>query len=123
MQPNEPRLIIIKVQYERWPACGWSLRWIAPELKDAALTLVEDEMDDETPSRTWTGIVDGPTFERFAKAWHLLDGTDARDPAGFYVFDGLNWETDGESPIVCVTLNVFGHQSAGADVGRPSAET
>ena len=37
-------------------------------------------MDDETPSRTWTGIVvvDGPTFERFAKAGQLLDGTDAR---------------------------------------------
>ena len=65
----------------------------------------------------------GPTFERFANAWQLLDGTDGRAPAGFYVFDGLNWESDGESSIVCVTLKVFGLESAAAEVGRPSAGT
>ena len=77
----------------------------------------------QTLGSRWTGIVDGPTFERFANAWQLLDGTDGRAPAGFYVFVGLNWESDGESPIVCVTLKVFGLESAAAEVGRPSAGT
>jgi len=126
-----PRLTIT-VQYEPQPDYGRSLEWIAPELGDAGLTLVEDRIEDVTPSRTWTGIVDGPTFQRFAKAWRLQDaraelGSHTSDdgrsqPTRSYVLDGLNWETDGKSPITCVTLQILGVTDPAADSGRPSAE-
>ena len=63
-----PRCITITVRYDRQPRYGRSLQWIAPELKDSALTMTEDQLDDPTPSRTWAGLVDGPTYERFAEA-------------------------------------------------------
>ena len=88
---DNSHLIIVKVQYERSPASARSLRWIAPELEGAGLTLVEDQIDDERPSRTWTGTVDRPTFERFAQAWRLRSDGDEHGLRGFYVFDGMNW--------------------------------
>jgi hypothetical protein len=125
-------LLTIKVHYERRPEYGRSLEWIAPELKDAALTLVEDRIDDARPSRKWRGIVDRPTFEVFANAWRLHDATGELDaytsdgakaqPARSYVLDGLNWETNGESPIVSVTLQIRGVTDAFADSGREPAE-
>ena len=66
-----PRYITITVRYDRQPRYGRSLQWIAPELKDSALTMTEDQLDDPIPSRTWAGLVDGPTYERFAEAWRL----------------------------------------------------
>ena len=80
----DPRYITITVQYDREPKYGRSLEWIAPELKDSALTMIEDHLGDPTPSRTWAGLVDGPTYEQFAKAWRLpkdADETNARHPA------------------------------------------
>ncbi len=129
---NGPRLIVIRVQYERWPAYGRSLGWIAPELKGAGFALVEDRTDDARPSRTWTGIVDGPTFERFAEAWRLPEDSGESGPltpngnprhaVRSYVFDGLNWESDGVSPIIWVTVQVRGVNGAIPEVGRRSVE-
>ena len=76
----DPRYITITVQYDRQPIYGRSLEWIAPELKDSALTMTEDQLDDPTPSRTWAGLMDGPTYERFAKAWRLPKDTDETNP-------------------------------------------
>jgi hypothetical protein len=113
----DPRYITITVQYDREPKYGRSLEWIAPELKDSALTMTEDHLDDPKPSRTWAGLVDGSTYEQFAKAFRLpkdADGTnartagDARDLAAHtYTLDGMNWAAGNESPIVCVSLQVM----------------
>jgi hypothetical protein len=110
------RHIIVRVQYERHRRYGRSLGWIAPELKDASMTMTEDRTDDPTPSRTWEGTLDGPTFTRFARAWHLPEcDTDvpsfaadrASNPAPRpYTLDGMNWDAHGQSPIVCVTVQV-----------------
>ena len=97
---GDDRYITMKAVYDRDLHCGRSLTWIAPELKDAGLTMTEDDTDGLSPSRTWAGIVDGPTFKRFADAWHLNDATPAR------TFDGMNWEVGGESPIVYVSVDV-----------------
>ena len=112
-----PRYITITVQYERWRRYGRSLQWIAPELKDSALTMTEEQLDGATPSRTWAGLVDGPTYERFAEAWRLPKDTDETtfQTAGddrelvthSYTLDGMNWEAGNESPIVCVSLQVM----------------
>jgi len=118
-----PRLITVTVWYERRSAHARSLEWIAPELGDAHLTLVEDQAESERPFRTWTGLVDGPTFERFARSWRLEDSTgsgpdssnhnqNASQVPRSYEFDGLNWEADGESPIICVTVQVSDLQGA-----------
>jgi hypothetical protein len=115
---TDDRYIVIRVAYDRHPGYGRSLEWIAPELRDAGLTMTEDHNDEPRPSRTWAGIVDGPTFERFADAWQL-DATPHKRTLGLvteagelalstrtYTLDGMNWETDGESPIVYVCLLV-----------------
>ena len=112
----EPRYISITVQYEREPRYGRSLEWIAPELKDSVLTMTEDQLDEPTPSRTWAGLVDGSTYEQFAKAWRLPKDTDettsrrAGDDRDLvthtYTLDGMNWEAGDESPIVWVSLRV-----------------
>ena len=48
-----PRHITITVRYDGRPSrYGRSLEWIAPELKDSALTITEDQLDGPTPSRT-----------------------------------------------------------------------
>jgi hypothetical protein len=79
------------------------LTWIAPELRDAGLEVTDDQLDQATPSRSWAGVVDGPTFKRFARAWRLDDAE--RSPRT-YVFDGMNWEAAGASPIVHVVVCV-----------------
>jgi len=124
---TDDRYIIIRVAYDRQPGYGRSLEWIAPELKNARLRMTEDHADEASPSRTWAGIVDGPTFERFADAWKLGEETD--DPTvgiltedGYlatraYTFDGMNWEAGGESPIVYVSL----HVGVVRDVHEPDA--
>jgi hypothetical protein len=110
----DPRHITITVHYDRLPAYGRSLRWIAPELENAHLVMTEDHADDKPPTRKWEGLVDGRTFERFARAWCLdaelrelnaaapSDGPDSHT----YTLDGLNWEQGGESPIICVSVQV-----------------
>jgi hypothetical protein len=112
----DPRYITITVQYDREPKYGQSLEWIAPELSDAALTLTEDHLGDPRPSRTWAGLVDGPTYDQLAEAWRLpsdLDQTssqragDDRDLVTHpYTLDGMNWESGEQSPIVCVSVQV-----------------
>jgi hypothetical protein len=111
-----PRHIVISVYYDRHPAYGRSLRWIAPELQGAHMTMTEDRINDPRPSRTWEGTVDGPTFTRFARAWRLP--ADAAGPTSGaansthdsppqrHTLDGMNWEDGGRSPIVCVSVEV-----------------
>ena len=112
---TEDRYIVIRVAYDRSPSYGRSLEWIAPELKDAGLVMTEDHTDAPSPSRTWAGIVDRATFERFADAWQLDRCSHERAwgpataaggllPLRAYTFDGMNWESGGESPIVYVSL-------------------
>jgi hypothetical protein len=116
VQMTADRYIVIRVAYDRHPSYGRSLGWIAPELRDAGLMLTEDHCAGLTPSRTWEGFVDGPTFQRFAGAWGLRDKPYERTAgivpgAGHlawraYTFDGMNWEIGGESPIVYVSVIV-----------------
>jgi hypothetical protein len=111
---SDSRHITITVYYDGHSVYGRSLEWIAPELKDARLTMTEDHADDEPPTRTWEGLVEPPTFERFARAWCLEDELGEPSPAApsdgpdshTYTLDGLNWEQGGESPIVCVSVQV-----------------
>ena len=56
--------VVIGVAYDRRPAYGGSLSWIAPELRDAGLTMTEDHSDEANASRTRAGVVDGATFAR-----------------------------------------------------------
>ena len=63
--------VVIGVAYDRRPAYGRFLEWIAPELRDAGLTMTEDHSDEANASRTWPGVVDGATFARFADARRL----------------------------------------------------
>jgi hypothetical protein len=122
----DPRYITITVAYDRAPRYGRSLEWIAPELKGSALTMTEDQLDEPAPSRTWAGLVDGSTYEQFAQvdgstyeqfaqAWRLKEAGetmsrtvgDHPDQASHtYVLDGMNWESGGESPIICVSVEV-----------------
>jgi len=112
------RFIILRVAYDRPAAPAASLEWIAPELKDAGLSLIEDNRDGPNPCCEWAGVVDGPKFERFAAAWHLYDEDDqaASDNASgqpvmhVHTLDGMNWETQGESPILFVTVHVWAAQ-------------
>lgn len=111
-----PCHITLKVEYERRPEHGRSLAWIAPELKDAGLRLTDDRLHGRVPSRTWKGIVDGPTFARFARAWRLptencrstppVPDTKAHADSHTYTLDGLNWESGGISPIVYASVEV-----------------
>jgi hypothetical protein len=112
----DPRYITFTVQYDREPKYGRSLEWIAPELKNSALTMIEDHLDDPAPSRTWAGIVNGQTYEQFAKSWLLpTDADDTGAPTASrdrdlavrtYTLDGMNWEAGNRSPIVYVSLRV-----------------
>jgi hypothetical protein len=116
------RYIVIKVAYDRHPSYGRSLEWIAPELRDAGLSLIEDHTAGAKPWRAWAGSVSDDTFDRFSVAW----GLDAKPDEGTsdvvtnegrlslhsYTLDGMNWERGGESPIVYVSVLV------GATAGR-----
>ncbi|HTT30504.1 MAG TPA: hypothetical protein VMG37_18960 [Solirubrobacteraceae bacterium] len=112
------RFIILRVAYERPAARAASLEWIAPELKDAGLTLIEDNRDGWNPSCEWAGLVDRAKFDRLAAAWHLYDENDppASDDASgqpmmqVHTLDGMNWETGGESPILSVTVHLWAVQ-------------
>jgi len=107
--------ITITARYEPGVRQGVSLEWIAPELDDAGLALTEDQLDAPMPSRTWVGSVDGRTFERFAESWGLplkikgqsasaLD--DGKDIVSYpRTYDGMNWEVDGKSPIISVSVH------------------
>ena len=110
------RYIVIRVAYDRYPSYGRSLDWIAPELRDSGLRMRAHRDDRTGPSCTWAGFVDEATFERFATAWRL-DAMPHEPPftpasqAGHaamraYTFDGMNWEIDGMSPIVYVSVLV-----------------
>ncbi len=117
--------IVIRVAYDRFPSYGRSLEWLAPELGDAGLIMTEGHIDEPSSSRTWAGVVDARTFERFAAAWQLDTKPNERTvgpmtEAGHlatraYTFDGMEWETDGESPIVCVSLLVGAVRDAGME--------
>jgi hypothetical protein len=109
------RYLVLKVASDR-PAYERSLERVATELRDAGLTIVEDHAHELQPSRTWAGTVDGITFDHFADAWHL-DRKAARPgltqvpgdgwrATRSYTFDGMDWEANGESPIVYVSLTV-----------------
>jgi hypothetical protein len=110
------RYIVIRVAYDRHPSYGRSLAWIAPELRDAGLTLTEDRAAEPSPSRTWEGLVDGATFQCFADAWGLDHKSHERTfglvpeaghvPMNAYTFDGMNWAIGDESPIICVSVLV-----------------
>ena len=106
------RYVILEVAYEPELKYGRSLQWVAPELNDAGLIMTEDHTNESRPSRTWEGIVDGATFTRFARAWNIDSETDPGTPTETgralrdYTFDGMNWEADGESPIVYVAVHV-----------------
>ena len=111
----DQRYVTITVQYDREPTYGRSLGWIAPELKNSTLTMTDDHIAGPRPSRTWAGMVDGPTFERFARAWRLPGQITSTTPAvtddpdrvaRTYTLDGMNWEAGGASPIVCVSVQV-----------------
>jgi len=93
---DDQYLISLQVKYEPC-ATGVkrSLGWLAPELVRADLTLTEDE-----EVREWAGVIDGDTFERLAGAWGLEHGSHA------HVFDGMEFEEAGFSPIVWVSLTV-----------------
>lgn len=103
-----PRHITVTVQYERHPRYGRSLEWIAPELEGAPMTMTEDRIGEQTPSRTWEGTVDARTYERFARAWRLPEGSsDEAEPGALqYTLDGMNWEEHGKSPIVFAVVRV-----------------
>lgn len=112
----ESRHVTITVRYEPQLDYGRSLAWLAPELSGAGLALTEDHLDDRAPSRTWAGYVDGATYERFARAWRLP--AKPRDPGSgrsrhasagatyVHTLDGMNWEVNGESPIIAVAVQV-----------------
>ena len=102
------RYISITVAYEAGTNSQPGLGCIAPELKESGLRLV-DERDGPRPSRTWAGVVDGPTCEEFANAWRLPGEPSQEGLRAPYsrTFDGLNWQAEGESPIVYVTVRVL----------------
>ena len=113
--------VALDVRYEPGVRDGTSLAWIAPELRDDGLDLIEDHLDEPKPSRIWAGCVDGPTFKRFATAW-ALDRSDedfgrSEDrPCCERTFDGMNWEVDGVSPIISVSVRTHA-------CGAPYADT
>jgi hypothetical protein len=102
------RYVTITVAYDSHPSYGRSLEWIAPELSDAGLTLIEDHISEPRPWRTWAGAVDELTFKRFADDWHLDRLADKTRVAAqsTYTFDGMNWDSGGTSPIVSVSVHV-----------------
>jgi hypothetical protein len=114
--------IAITVRYEPQADCARSLAWIAPELKDAGLVLIDDHPSDGLPTRTWAGYVDQRTFERFAAAWlpgrqdeefTMGETNDPNDLVSYRrTFDGMDWEIDGFSPIVSVSVEVVGPMRA-----------
>lgn len=112
---TDERYIIITVVYERHTEYAQALEWIAPELSNARLSLIDDHAEEPSPSRTWAGIVPASTFNRFAHAWQLPEAsskptsgnTDRHPATRVYTLDGMNWDAGGQSPIVSVTVQVL----------------
>jgi hypothetical protein len=112
----DDRYVVVRVAYDRFPSHGRSLKWIAPELDGAGLGLIEDRIHEQSPRRTWAGVVSAAAFERFESAWHLdtaaaeavfaLPTEHGQLRGREYTFDGMNWEAEGVSPIVYVTVRV-----------------
>ena len=87
-------LITLRVKYEPDATdLQRSLGWVTPELVDADLTVTDGEN-----VREWSGVVDNATYARLDDAWGL-DGQ-----LGSRMFDGLEWESEGSSPIIWVRL-------------------
>jgi hypothetical protein len=86
-------LITLQVKYEPYATDAQrSLSWLAPELVGAQLTLTED---DDT--RRWVGVIDANMYTQVVGAW---------SSEGLHrVFDGMEFEVEGSSPIVYVTLD------------------
>ena len=65
------------------------------------------------PSRTWAGFVDDRTYQRFAATWLLAPEPDGREADGVKgrgytrTFDGMNWEVEGASDIISVSVRVI----------------
>jgi hypothetical protein len=92
------RYLILTAEYEANATdVQRSLSWLAPELVQAGLTLSE-----EGEVRMWTGVLDGDTYARFAERW----GVDGERPSYRRVFDGMEFEHEGSSPIIWARLDV-----------------
>ena len=108
------RYVILAVEYERGGATDEerSLGWLAPELADAGLSLVEDTRR----VREWVGVIDGDTHARFAKRWGLGDRADQPGvgvlteyghlPCLTYTWDRMQWEGAEPSPIVWISVKL-----------------
>jgi len=91
------RYVILTVEYEPDATHAQrSLGWLPPVLVDAGLTMTEDS----PRLRKWAGVIDGETYARFADAWGV------RDESRIYIFDGMEFESDGFSPVVYWSLSV-----------------
>jgi hypothetical protein len=98
IEMTEQYHILISVKYEPDATdLQRSLAWLTPELKHTGLTLTEG--DD---ARTWHGVIDRDTYAPFAATWAL----DEHHPSHRQMFDGLQWESNGSSPIVWACLDV-----------------
>jgi hypothetical protein len=107
------RYVIVQAAYE--PDTGKAARSLArlvPELRDAGLTMSAD-----LPNvRTWAGVIDDETYRRLADSWHLEIKADEPNlgmateyghlPCHAYTWDGMEWERNGWSPVVWLSLRV-----------------
>ena len=107
------RYVILAVEYERGATDEErSLRWLAPELADAGLSLTEDTRR----VREWVGAIDGDTHARLAERLGLGDRADqpgvgvlteyGQLPCLTYTWDGMQCEGAGSSPIVWISVKL-----------------
>jgi hypothetical protein len=122
----EPRYITLRVSFDSHTNSERTLRWIAPELARAGLAMTDDHMEGRVRYRTWAGSVDEATVRQLMEAWRLTDpiggsggeNDDDRQPASrAYTLDGMNWETDGRSPVVWASVEIGRGAAATADAG------
>jgi hypothetical protein len=110
----QPRHIKLTVLFDSQTSAEHTLRWIAPELYRARLTMTDDHAEGTARSRTWAGTVDDVTFRRFASAWKLIDENgepagkddDRRTATTACTLDGMNWEVEGRSPVVWASVQI-----------------
>jgi hypothetical protein len=101
------RYLVMTLEYEpKATDVQRSLRWRAPELVHARLTLTEDGDEPQ-----WAGVVDEDTYASLADAW----GLDVHLDSYRHVFDGMEFEHDGLSPIIWVSLIVRDSSEAEPD--------
>jgi hypothetical protein len=106
-EPMMDCYVTLAVRYEPSATVGQrSLGWLAAELRDAPLPMTRDEDD----VRQWSGVIDDATYARLVAHWRL----DEKAGSHRNVFDGMNWESDGWSPVVWASLSVepVGHRLA-----------